>query len=175
MKKILIIMIIIVLLSNINKVKSKDIVIPNDAIRFRIVANSNSKIDQDIKLKLSLEIEKELQTILKDTKDSKKAKEIIQNNIINLNKKIKDFLKREKYSEEYTLVFGDNFFPEKNYNGIIYEKGHYDTLTITLGKGKGHNWWCILFPPLCLMEAEKTNLEKVEYKFFIKEILDKYL
>ena len=81
----------------------------------------------------------------------------------------------ENYENDYKLTFGNAFFPEKKYKGVIYEKGYYDTLLITLGKGEGNNWWCVLFPPLCLMEAEESNTGKTEYKFFIKEILDKYL
>ena len=47
---------------------------------------------------------------------------------------------------------------------------------VTLGSGEGKNWWCVLFPPLCLLEAEETSQkEEVEYRLFIKEIIDKYL
>lgn len=66
-----------------------------------------------------------------------------------------------------------NYFPEKEYKGVKYDEGYYESLVITLGEGKGKNWWCVLFPPLCLVEAEESD--KVEYKFFIKELIDKYL
>ena len=46
---------------------------------------------------------------------------------------------------------------------------------ITLGKGIGKNWWCVMFPPLCLLEAEENNIDEVEYRFFVKEMLQKYL
>ena len=65
-------------------------------------------------------------------------------------------------------------FPEETYKGITYEAGKYESLLVTLGEGKGDNWWCVLFPPLCLMEAEETNTDEVEYKSFIKEIIEKY-
>ena len=45
---------------------------------------------------------------------------------------------------------------------------------MTLGNGDGNNWWCVLFPPLCLMETNQDSLDEVEYKSFIKEIIDKY-
>ena len=66
-----------------------------------------------------------------------------------------------------------NYFPEKEYKGTIYEEGEYESLLITLGSGEGNNWWCVLFPPLCLIEAEES--EEVEYSFFIKELFEKYL
>ena len=63
--------------------------------------------------------------------------------------------------------------PEKEYKGVKYKEGYYESWVITLGEGEGNNWWCVLFPPLCLVEAEEAD--EVEYKFFIKELIDKYL
>lgn len=175
MKKILLIICIVLLMSCLNRVKSENITIPKDAIRFRIIANSNSEYDQKIKMKLSIEIQKELQKLLKDTKKITEARMIINQNIDLINIKIKELLSQENYNEDYTVIFGESFFPEKKYNGVIYENGYYESLIVTLGKGNGNNWWCVLFPPLCLMEAEENENKNVEYKFFIKEILDKYL
>lgn len=175
MKKLLIIFLIVIPLSVLSKNKQDEIIIPKEAIRFRVLANSNNSYDQKVKMKLSIELQKEIQELLKETKNIKEAKQIINNNMELLNMKIKEILRKENYKDDYKLSFGNTFFPEKKYKDIIYEKGYYDTLLITLGKGEGHNWWCVLFPPLCLMEAEETNTGKTEYKFFIKEILDKYL
>ena len=66
-----------------------------------------------------------------------------------------------------------NYFPSKEYKGVKYEEGYYESLVITLGKGEGDNWWCVLFPPLCLIEGEEDT--EVEYKSIVMEILDKYL
>ena len=52
--------------------------------------------------------------------------------------------------------------------------GIYESLVITIGEGNGDNWWCVLFPPLCLLEAEKTEIEEVEYQFFVKKMLTKF-
>ena len=78
-------------------------------------------------------------------------------------------------SSEYTINYGMNYFPEKEYKGIKYEEGEYESLVITLGDGLGENFWCILFPPLCLLEAEETEKDEVEYTSFIQEIINKYL
>ena len=68
-----------------------------------------------------------------------------------------------------------NYFPKKVYKGVTYEAGNYESLVITLGDGLGKNWWWVMFPPLCLLEAEETEeTTEVEYKFFIKELIDKY-
>ena len=63
---------------------------------------------------------------------------------------------------------------EIEYKGVIYEEGDYESLVITLGDGLGDNFWCVLFPPLCLLEAEETDTDEFEYTSFIKEIIDKY-
>ena len=85
---------------------------------------------------------------------------------------IEKSLVNEDYS--YNINYGLNYFPEKEYNGKTYKEGKYESLLVTLGKGEGNNWWCILFPPLCLVEAEESE-EEVEYGFFLKNIIDKFL
>ena len=65
-----------------------------------------------------------------------------------------------------------NYFPEKEYKGIYYEEGEYESLVITLGNGIGENFWCILFPPLCLVDEEETT--DIEYTSIIKELINKY-
>ena len=87
-----------------------------------------------------------------------RSNDSLSNLDININKIFKD----NKYNMEYTVDFGYNYFPEKKYRGLKYEEGYYESLVITIGEGKGDNWWCVLFPNLCLVDLEnKTN---VEYK-----------
>ena len=73
------------------------------------------------------------------------------------------------------IHYGLNYFPKKEYKGVIYEEGYYESLVVTLGNGNGDNWWCVLFPPLCLLEAQETNTQDVEYKFFVQDLIDKYM
>ena len=73
----------------------------------------------------------------------------------------------------YDINFGYNYFPEKEYKGVKYNEGYYESLLVTLGEGKGDNWWCVLFPPLCLIEADESS--DVEYRSIIEEILEKYI
>ena len=77
--------------------------------------------------------------------------------------------KENGYDTDYEVDFGYNLFPEKKYKGVVYKEGYYESVVVTLGKGEGNNWWCVLFPPLCLMETDESNLEEIEYKSFIKE------
>ena len=156
----------------ISDVLAKNITIPNDAIRIRIIPNSNSSFDQDIKLKVKDKLEITMYDLLKDAESSDEAKEIIQNNLELVDKDVKKILSDENYDKGYTINFGKNYFPEKEYKGIKYEEGYYESLLITLGNGEGDNWWCVLFPPLCLIEGEEDT--EVEYKSIVMEILNKY-
>ena len=167
MKKLIIILLIPLLLSNINIGKTED-----DVLRIRVIANSNSEYDQNVKNIVSNNLKNKLYDLLKEEQDIENARKIINNNIDNLGKTIEKDLINEDYS--YTINYGLNYFPEKELNGKTYEEGEYESLLVTLGKGEGNNWWCILFPPLCLIEAEESE-EEVEYSFFFKTILDKFL
>ena len=177
MKKITIIISLIIIMTfliNMKKVNSKNIIIPKEAIRLRVLANSNEEIDQKIKMKLSIELQKNISEILKDTKTVEEARNQIKNNIEILNMKVKDVLQKENYDKKFTITFGNTFFPEKKYNGVIYEQGYYESVLVTLGEGKGKNWWCVLFPPLCIMEANENETGEVEYKIFVQELINKY-
>ena len=85
--------------------------------------------------------------------------------------KVDNILK--EYNVLYDINYGDNYFPEKEYKGVEYEAGTYESLVITLGSGKGHNWWCVMFPPLCLID-EKENLDNAEYTFYAQKLINKF-
>lgn len=168
-KKLLIILLVGIVITN---VKADNYMIPNDAIRLRVIANSNSSYDQNIKMDVKNLLELKMYNLLKDIKGSNNAKIVINNNLPNIENDIKNLLKIKKYDKSFKINFGKNYFPKKEYRNVIYKEGYYDSLVVTLGEGKGDNWWCVLFPPLCLLEAKEDN--KVEYKFFIQELFEKY-
>ena len=166
MKKIIIVLFFaIVLLVCINEKES--ILIPDESIRFRVIANSDSEYDQNLKIDVKNEVEKELYNIIGNTKNINEARNKISSNI----DKVDDILK--KYNVSYDISYGNNYFPEKEYKGIKYREGNYESIVITLGSGLGHNWWCVLFPPLCLLD-EQENLENVDYEFYASKLINKY-
>jgi len=171
MKKILIIFILGVIF--IMNAKALTPSIPDEAIRLRVVPNSNSVYDQEIKIKVRNLLQEKMYNLLKETNGIENAREIISNNLNDIDNEIKLLLESENYDLGYSINFGNNYFPKKEYKGITYEEGYYESLLVTLGKGEGDNWWCVLFPPLCLLEAEESD--EVEYKFFIQELIEKYL
>ena len=162
--------------SNINKKNElKSITIPDEAIRLRVIANSNNYYDQNTKRKVSLKVQDRLAKLLKDTKGIKEARIKIKDNIDLMDKDVAEVLKKDNVNYPYKIDFGYHYFPKKTYKGVEYAEGEYESLYITLGKGEGENWWCVLFPPLCIMEATDSQTDDVEYHSLIKDILDKYL
>lgn len=166
MKKIIIVLFFIIVgLVGINE--KENILIPNDAIRFRVIANSDTLEDQNLKIEVKNDVEKELYNIIGDSKNINEARNKISNNI----DKVDNILK--KYNVSYDISYGNNYFPEKVYKGITYKEGDYESVVITLGSGLGHNWWCVLFPPLCLLD-EQNNLDNVEYEFYASKLINKF-
>lgn len=148
--------------------------IPIESIRIRIIANSNSIEDQNIKLKVKNSLEKEIYELTKDSKSIEETRKILNNNLKNFDNIITKTLKNNDYKTDYTIKYGVNYFPKKEYKGVKYHEGNYESLVITLGEGKGDNWWCVLFPPLCLIDAKESQSD-VEYKFLVKEIIKHFM
>lgn len=152
----------------------EEIIIPKEAIRFRVVANSKETIDQQEKKKVAKALGQSITETLKEANSLQEARKTLNKNINNFTNVVEEEIKKDNYQEEFHINYGMNYFPEKTYKGVKYEEGEYESLVVTLGKGEGNNFWCVLFPPLCLLEAEESETEEVEYTSFIKEILDKY-
>lgn len=176
MKKIIfiIITIVVALLVYINvNAEVDEIVIPEAAIRVRIIANSNTIHDQSMKMKVKEYIEKSISPLLIDVESVEEARTIINNHLDQLDQDIKVLFSNNNYDQDFLIHFGDNYFPEKDYRGVHYESGAYESLVVTIGSGEGDNWWCVLFPPLCLLEASENDTSDVEYQFFVTKMLEK--
>lgn len=152
----------------INIDKEEGIVIPTNAIRYRILANSNKIEDQGEKLLIQTKID----PIIEDVLNKSKSIEESRINILESIPKIEEIV--GYYNEDFSVNYGINYFPEKNYKGVTYKAGEYESLVITLGAGLGENWWCVLFPPLCLLEASESEIEDVTYSLYIKDIIGRF-
>lgn len=173
MKKVFVFILMLLLVVSVYKKSNDSVKIPDSAIRFRILANSNSPRDQKIKEDIRDKMQKELYSLLQNSKSINDSRKIINSNMSNFDEILKNSMKDIEYS--YSIDYGMHYFPSKTYKGITYDEGNYESLLVTLGSGKGDNWWCVLFPPLCLLEAEESSdVKDVEYKSFIKEIIEKY-
>lgn len=169
MKKVLIIISIIITILIYNK-NLDDITIPNNAIRIRVIANSNNIEDQVLKLKVKEKVESKLYEKLDNTKDINIARNKIKSSL----QEIDNIVNNETNGTNYNINYGDNYFPKKELKGINYKEGNYESLVIKLGEAQGNNWWCVLFPPLCSIDVKENDSDKVEYKSKVLEILNAY-
>lgn len=171
-KTIIILLSIFITYYFLGKIIKEEKFIPNESIRMRIVPNSNSDYDQNIKKKVKTEVESVIFDNLKGTTDFDIARTKMKETVPIIDKRVNNLLRKENYNLGYKINYGMNYFPEKEFNGNVYKAGEYESLVVTLGKGEGDNFWCVLFPPLCLMEAEES--ENTEYSLWIEDVIGKY-
>lgn len=163
MKKIIYVILIIVMILVVSKPRYD---LSGDMVRFRVIPNSNSSKDILIKEK----VVNELSTLLfKDTNDINETRNNVVNNLDKINNSIDKVFSKNNYNLKYKVKYGMNYFPSKEYNDIRFEAGNYESLVVEIGEAKGNNYWCILYPPLCMIDYEKDT--KIEYKSKIIEIL----
>lgn len=175
MKKIIVIVsAIFVVFFMIDASVTEEIIIPNDSIRIRIIANSNSNVDQGLKKQVKASVQSKLNLLLKDATNIEEVREVLNNNLDDIEYTVGQLVKDSGNNNGFDVDFGYNYFPKKTYKGINYQEGYYESLVISLGKSEGNNWWCVLFPPLCLIDESEKDIETVEYKSFVKELIDKY-
>lgn len=164
-------------------------VIPDEAIRLRILANSDKPDDQELKRKVRDGVNAAISEWVKDITDINEARKLIEKKIPEIRDIAADVLEEENKHQDLDVEYGENItFPAKLYGSYMYPPGEYEAVLITLGEGKGANWWCVLFPPLCFLdfsngtsvaEAEETKTDEeadvkdeeqeAEVKFFLFE------
>ena len=156
----------------------------NNLIRFHVRANSGSSFDQACKLKVrDAVISKVSQMMDKaDTKDE--AFDILKKQKYSIKNTAQEILKKEGVIQKVKVHFVQEKFPEKTYGQYTFPEGIYDALRIDLGEAKGHNWWCVMFPDLCVTKDDKVRInntarkkmEKLLGKKAVEKITkDKYL
>ena len=160
-----------------------------DTIRLHILAASDSEEDQALKLEIRDELLKKYGKDLSHSGNVEEAKE----KITSLLPEIEDFIKKEiekrGFGYSVTALIGEEWYDTREYEGFTLPKGNYTSLRIIIDKGEGKNWWCVMFPPLCLDIAtenapsddgiidytkEEVNLisnEKYKVKFKVLELL----
>jgi stage II sporulation protein R len=158
-----------------------------EAIRLRILANSDSIKDQALKRDIRDSVNEAITEMVVDIRDLDEAKATIEGNLVVIEEIVEQELKKIGLDQSYDVSFSEVQFPTKLYGNIVYPAGLYDAVLITLGEGKGENWWCVLFPPLCFLdmangEATESNTvsaeepteteedeDEVEVAFFVVE------
>lgn len=121
-----------------------------DLIRFHVVANSDSQEDQRIKLQLRDVLTKALQRPMSQCRDAQAAEYYLQENLKAIETLANSALAQMGCSDSATVTLRDEAFDTRVYDTFSLPAGVYRSLRITIGEGKGENWWCVVFPSLCL-------------------------
>lgn len=134
--------------------------ISSDLVRLHVIAVSDDEHEQDIKLKVRDAVLNYLKPVLKDAENSKEAKKIISDHLNG----IAGAAAKASEGRGVKVSLDWEHYPTKSYEGFTLPAGNYESLKIVLGEGQGHNWWCIVFPPLCLEAAQAQQVESVMAK-----------
>lgn len=124
----------------------------NSVIRLHVLANSDSKEDQALKLKVRDRIIAEMEHMFDSSGDIDAARETVEQNIEAIREIAADEIQKNGYNYDVSVDLGMSEFPTKEYGSIVLPAGSYEALKINIGNAKGKNWWCVLFPPLCFVE-----------------------
>lgn len=146
-----------------------------EAIRFRLLAHSDAPADQQMKVAIQQEIE----PIIQQAVAASHSKEELEHNLFAIEEKIVRLAESLAGNREISLERKEALFPPKRSGLFIYPQSHYDAYILTIGSGRGDNWWCALFPKICFpdekeMEKEKkAENEENEVTFFVWEWIKK--
>lgn len=130
--------------------------IPEQSIRLRILANSDSAGDQLVKREIRDAVVAQMDqwvSELDNPQSIEDARAVIRRHLPELEELVGAELKSRGLNYDYQVELGVVPFPTKLYGGTVYPAGDYEAVRVTLGKGEGQNWWCVLFPPLCFIDA----------------------
>ncbi|MCI5586894.1 MAG: stage II sporulation protein R [Lachnospiraceae bacterium] len=149
--------------------------IASNIIRLHVIANSDSKEDQQLKLKVRDGILDEVKSCVQNAASVKQAENAILSQKDRIASSAENIIKSEGYDYKVNIALKDRYFPVKSYGDLVFPAGIYNALCIEIGDANGRNWWCVLFPSLCLVDETKAvvpdeskeklkkNLTKSEY------------
>lgn len=122
-------------------------------LRLHVIANSSSEADQALKLSVRDAILEQSRILLRNAKSKADAEKIISEHSSHLRETALDTVRKNGFDYPVALELGLENYPTKNYESCAFPAGEYLSLRIKIGSAEGENWWCVLFPPLCLSAA----------------------
>ena len=176
MKKTIIIILLAMLGFHFLSMKGSALIIPNEAIRLRVLANSNSKEDQELKLKVRDSVINYMNKIIPENTTKENIIFIVNEHLQDFKEIAEKTIKENGFDYVVNINIGNFYFPTKTYGDISFPSGNYDGLRIEVGSSSGQNWWCVLFPPLCFVSPTngivpddsknelKENINSEEYQ-----------
>ena len=159
-----------VIIKEVNKIEACTYDYKDKLIRFHVIANSDSDKDQKLKLKVRDEVISYLQPKLENSNSIEESEKIIKNEYKTFENISKKVISKNGYNYIVKVGLEYSNFPAKQYSSVVLPAGKYKALRIIIGEGKGKNWWCVMFPPLCFIDDQNGIIdEKTDKK--LKEVL----
>lgn len=161
-----------------------------DVFRLHILANSDSEADQSLKIKVRDEVLDFTEDLFNSANSKEEAESIISDNLQSISNVAYQTVLDNGYDYVVTAEITNMYFTTRYYEGYTLPSGMYDALRITIGEGEGHNWWCVMYPSICISSAEdkesmakealdddEYNIvcnEQYQYKFKVVEMFEKF-
>ncbi len=127
-----------------------------DTVRLHILANSDSDEDQSLKLRLRDAILTEFSDSLSDFEDAETAKAMLISTLPEIESFSEEKMAEYGYSYPVRVTFTEEWYETREYEDFTLPRGYYSSLRVIIGEGEGQNWWCVMFPPLCLDMATEN-------------------
>ncbi len=164
---LLIVLISFIILSAYSYASAINEDLSNNVFRLHVIANSDSKEDQDLKYKVRDKLIEYMKSLTTNINTKEEVIEIANNHISDFESIAKEVITKNGFDYDVKVEIGNFSFPTKQYGDISFPAGFYDALKVEIGNAKGQNWWCVMFPPLCFVdvtsgivpEESKENLQ----------------
>jgi stage II sporulation protein R len=142
-----------------------------NVLRMHILANSDSQQDQELKLKVRDALLERSDEIFGECENLQQAEESVSQNLELIQSIAEEVVAENGYTYPVTVELTNMQFEDRTYDNIVMPSGYYDTIRVTIGNAEGHNWWCVMYPTMCVsayVENQPTNAED----YFDGETLD---
>lgn len=141
----------------------------DSVIRFHVIANSDSQADQALKLAVRDRVLAQAEEIYPENATLEEAQAALEGHLNVLAAAGREVVEEQGYDYPVSAALEDCWFPTKEYEGFALPAGNYTALRVVIGEGRGQNWWCVAFPPLCLGAASETVDQALEAGHFTPE------
>jgi stage II sporulation protein R len=131
--------------------------IPQESIRLRIIANSDSLQDQWLKREVRDAIVAQMNEWVTEIRSYEEARQVVAARLPELQQLVDKTIRERGFAYPAVVEFGRVPFPTKLYGSYVYPAGDYEALRVRIGEAKGQNWWCVLFPPLCFIDMSNGD------------------
>ncbi len=143
-------------------------------LRIHIRADSNDAADQNVKYEVKSAVVDYLTPYLAEVKDKADAMRIVRAHLDGIECAANRVLQARGFGYTATAKLTSEQFPDRTYGDLTLKQGVYDALILELGSGKGDNWWCVVYPPLCFVGGESNGSNTIVYKSKLMEIINQW-